>query len=276
MSGAAFEGLPRQAEVGGEYEPGVVGFGRDLVERVTEYYMDEIRRSAPVQLGDELGFFRKHLRAFGRMLGDVPPERFNANLFLDAVMSSIDDRLCASGSEDHLTEIGALIDPLVQYFYRKGHNDFVVDFREMEKHPLDLGSSLRGTKKRPLGLTCYGNLLLFGKGASNCALALEGDAYFCGFLVDSCDIRVSGKAEYAATYATGSTFTFANHKSIYFDDTNRKALPDDCTFYITKELTRAQQYRIKKGGLFSHGNRVFHQPDEGAWEELYPRKEARP
>ncbi len=275
MSGAAFEGLPRLAEGGEAYEPGVAGFGRDLIERVTEYYMDEIRRSAPMQLGDEAGSFRKHLRAFGRMLGDVPPEGFNANLFLDAVMSSIDERLCASGSEDHLTEIGALIDPLVQYLYRKGHNDFVVDFREMEKHPLDLGSSLRGTKKRPLRLTSYGNLLLFGKGASHCALTLYGDAFFCGFLADSCDIRVSGKVEYAATYAAGSTFTFANQKSIYFNDTNRKALPDDCTFTITKELTRAQQYRIKKGGLFSHGNRVFHHGKDGEWKELYPGKEAR-
>ena len=62
MSGAAFEGLEKALagrEAAEDYEPGVVGFGRDLVERVADYYMSEIEHSAPVALGQETGFFRK-------------------------------------------------------------------------------------------------------------------------------------------------------------------------------------------------------------------------
>ncbi len=271
VSGAAFEGLAdavRQEEAEA-YEPGLAGFGHGLVENVADFYMGKVEENE--SRGGGMPTRRQHLYAFRKMLGDIPPGEFNANLFIDAVLSSILERLSESPFDDimaNLDYLGEFLDPLVQHLYNQGHNEFSIDLTRMEKYPPSVATEIRGTKKRPLRLTCHGELYFFGSDSRHCVLTNQGNVFYCGDYASSCDIRIFGKAANAALMANGSAFTLADHKVLYNFEGQTLSLPEDCTFYISKELTPYQQKRLRKGGLLGNGNRIFHQGKDSAWEEV--------
>ena len=118
MSSAAFEGLPR-TEPGSEgYEPGILGFDPDAVDRLL----------ALLESGD---LFHSHVEnpwerlaisvsLVGSALGDSPVKK------PDTLIEAVVHRLSLSAERNSL-ETEDLLDPLVQTLYGAGHNNFTLD-----------------------------------------------------------------------------------------------------------------------------------------------------
>src|SRR3989338_6147639 len=146
VSGAAFDGLADAVwqEEAEAYEPGIAGFGCNLVNSMADFYMSKVEDNE--SRGSGMPTHRQHLYAFRKMLGDIPPGEFNANLFIDAVLSSILERLSEKSPDDSLFYLGSLgefLDPLVQYLYNQGHNDFTIDLTRIHEHGASVPSDLK-------------------------------------------------------------------------------------------------------------------------------------
>lgn len=264
MSSGMFEGIPDRPDGGEGYEPGVVGFGSNLVERVAGLYI------GGTLSGQHEGETRECYAAcaglIGEHLDDAAPGAFNHNLFLDAVFRHAASRIHET---DYWTAANSnwLVTPLVQALYDRGFNGFALAVPEaiMPRNPL---CWLRGTPETPLKIACLGN------GKSNYKTP------YIASHVEHCHITAVGIAASDVGREAVSSVITADCASLYGSDAR------SCEFHILSQGFTFPDYaalcsffahgaaaeptlppRIAET-FFWYGNRLLYPDARGGWQEV--------
>ncbi len=248
------------------YEPGKDGFDRGLVDVFVGMYLDDLRRLVGTHQHKKL--FKENVERFTVILDDIVDSEFNANIFIDAVVDGIALRLDEEGSENKLTNLGQLVDPLVQSLYNLGHNNFAIDGYSLPCYPTSLGSYLMGTKKAPLVVAYRADTGFFGHKVRNCSLTLVGNVFRAGAHSHDSEFHFEGDSQQVGYYSSNCSF-YVKGMQFLPRGIDSPETPRECEFYVDMHMTRARVREFRSTYFFENRNRLFHPKGDG-WEEVFP------
>ena len=255
MSGAAFEGLGGMLEQPSDegYEPGH-SVDQGLVQRLLEPLTDP-RPTTYYREPDALrkAFNERVGRAAGLLHGEEIPD---ANALIEAVLSGttryIENMPCGRMDD--------IIGPLIQALYTRGHNDFFVDYRLLEKpeQEFDPTSHLAGTANRPLRATVAAlRPGWFGAYTDYCTLRLMGDAEMAGAYAKNSEFEIDGSMILPGKRADSCVFRLKRFGKYDKHSSVDHCPPQSCVVYVEEEPDSSLLLNLDLQGFF-----FWH----GAWE----------
>ena len=266
------------------YEAVDLGFDESLVGEVLRWHVAEDPGEVP---GGTRDYFEHCEEKVGRMMGDIPPEQFNSQAFLDTLVSRVE----LSGEDSFTTNY--LFSPLMQHFYNQGHNALSLDLSGVERsYYFTMMRHLHGTEKKLLDLAFTGrDVHHCGSDTSHCRLAISGNVYVFGARASHSEFIYTGKRKLAtmdmwhrewhensdeATYSCllGNVTEHCVFKlPDYVDGSCMSSFWGNSSVEIRIDLLKSDgtddMCRVNED-FFEEGNQILISDGNGGWKEVTP------
>ncbi len=266
---------------------------RTLAHWGGEYPRTDARRKRHCHERDEIlrtESAQPMLRKRADKVAEILPEDADPSAFIDCLLFAIHRSeyegpdYCGYGADHRQSFLNDLLDPVVQVFYDRGHNDFLIDLSFLIFEPEKLAVGLIGREDEPLRVTYRGNVDNFANFVSDCDLTLDGK-------VSGNFVGGSGggnfRSKIAFDYDNAYKLCIGSYQTEFYlevmpwlsDHIGSICTSEECAFYVRRKPCYERMAILKEESFFGRynmypkrrrkGNRLYHRQGRG-WTKVTP------